>query len=61
MGKSHYYCKFFHVTLQAPHGGIFVLFFTTNHALLYLLSILIGAVVTALILGVLKKPVPTEK
>nr|MDH3163293.1 fructose-specific PTS transporter subunit EIIC [Bacillus licheniformis] len=28
---------------------------------LYLLSILIGAVVTALILGVLKKPVPTEK
>ncbi|EWH20461.1 PTS fructose transporter subunit IIABC [Bacillus haynesii] len=53
--------QFFHVTLQAPHGGIFVLFFTTNHALLYLLSILIGAVVTALILGALKKPVPTEK
>ncbi|MCY9076815.1 hypothetical protein MOE51_21095, partial [Bacillus inaquosorum] len=34
--------------------------FITNHPLLYLLSIVIGAVVMAIILGILKKPV-TEK
>ncbi|WP_409300932.1 fructose-specific PTS transporter subunit EIIC [Peribacillus sp. SCS-155] len=44
----------FNVTLPAPHGGIFVIFLV-NHKLLYLLSILIGAVVTAVILGVWKK------
>ncbi|MGF7533384.1 fructose-specific PTS transporter subunit EIIC [Bacillus mexicanus] len=51
--------EFFRVTLPAPHGGVFVAFIT-NHPLLYLLSILIGAVVMAVILGIIKKPV-TEK
>ncbi|WP_439024844.1 PTS fructose transporter subunit IIABC [Bacillus halotolerans] len=51
--------EFFRVTLPAPHGGIFVAFIT-NHPLLYLLSIVIGAVIMAMILGIVKKPV-TEK
>ncbi|MFP7232206.1 fructose-specific PTS transporter subunit EIIC [Bacillus subtilis] len=51
--------EFFRVTLPAPHGGVFVAFIT-NHPLLYLLSIVIGAVVMAVILGIVKKPV-TEK
>ncbi|MEC1749166.1 PTS fructose transporter subunit IIABC [Bacillus mojavensis] len=51
--------EFFRVTLPAPHGGIFVAFIT-NHPLLYLLSIVIGAVVMAIILGIVKKPV-TDK
>ncbi|MCY8416536.1 PTS fructose transporter subunit IIC, partial [Bacillus spizizenii] len=51
--------EFFRVTLPAPHGGVFVAFIT-NHPLLYLLSIVIGAVVMAIILGIVKKPV-TEK
>ncbi|MEG9462965.1 PTS fructose transporter subunit IIABC [Bacillus amyloliquefaciens] len=48
--------EFFRVTLPAPHGGIFVAFIT-NHPLLYLMSIVIGAIVTAVILGIVKKPV----
>ncbi|WP_348710070.1 PTS fructose transporter subunit IIABC [Bacillus subtilis] len=51
--------EFFRVTLPAPHGGVFVAFIT-NHPMLYLLSIMIGAVVMAIILGIVKKPV-TEK
>lgn len=51
--------EFFRVTLPAPRGGVFVAFIT-NHPMLYLLSIVIGAVVMAIILGIVKKPV-TEK
>ncbi|CAM4050119.1 PTS fructose transporter subunit IIA [Bacillus subtilis] len=51
--------EFFRVTLPAPHGGVFVAFIT-NHPMLYLLSIVIGAVVMAIILGIVKKPI-TEK
>lgn len=51
---------FFGCTLRAPHGGIFVLP-TIGHPVQYALSILIGAVVGALILAVLKKPLPKEK
>ncbi|AOL97261.1 Protein-N(pi)-phosphohistidine--sugar phosphotransferase [Bacillus subtilis] len=51
--------EFFRVTLPAPHGGVFVAFIT-NHPMLYLLSIVIGAVVMAIILGIVKKTV-TEK
>ncbi len=40
--------------LPAPHGGIFVLP-VVEHPLLYLLSILTGSMVTAIILGFLKK------
>jgi PTS system fructose-specific IIC component len=46
----------FGATLSVPHGGIFVLFAAT-HIPLYLLSIVIGTVVTALCIGVLKKRV----
>ncbi|MEC1409477.1 fructose-specific PTS transporter subunit EIIC [Bacillus safensis] len=51
--------EFFRVTLPAPHGGLFV-FWVTNHPVLYIISILIGAVVTAILLGILKKPVRQE-
>lgn len=45
---------FFEVTLPAPHGGIFVIGLV-NNPLLYILAILIGAAVTAIMLGVWKK------
>lgn len=51
--------EFFRVTLPAPHGGLFV-FWVTNHPVLYIISILIGAIVTAILLGILKKPVQQE-
>ena len=46
----------FGCTLMAPHGGIFV-FPVVGNALLYLLSLVIGTVISALLLGVLKKKV----
>lgn len=45
---------FFGCTLMAPHGGIFV-FATVGKPLLYILSWLIGSVVTAVMLGFIKK------
>lgn len=47
----------FGVGLPAPHGGLFVIPIVTGNPLLYVLSILIGSVVTALVVGFLKKPV----
>ena len=47
---------FFDCTLRAPHGGIFVVP-TIGNPLMYLVSILIGAVVGAVILSMLKKPI----
>lgn len=46
----------FNCTLMAPHGGIFV-FPVVGNAVFYLLSLVIGTVVSAVLLGVLKKPV----
>lgn len=46
----------FGVELPAPHGGLFVLPVVTN-PVMYLLAIVIGSVVTAVILGVIKKKV----
>ena len=48
------------IGLQAPHGGVFVLAIpnAVNHVLLYALAILAGTVVTALMLGLLKKRLP---
>jgi PTS system fructose-specific IIC component len=48
--------------LHVPHGGIFVLFIpgVINNLPLYLLSILIGTVVTAGMLYLLKRPVAAE-
>ena len=42
------------IKLMAPHGGVFVLALT-NNPLLYLLFILIGAIVSGLLFGALKK------
>lgn len=47
---------FFGCTLPAPHGGIFVLP-VIGHAGLYVVSILIGSVITALLANLLKKKV----
>ncbi|WP_294704592.1 fructose-specific PTS transporter subunit EIIC [uncultured Fusobacterium sp.] len=46
----------FGVQLPAPHGGLFVLPVVTN-PVMYLISIVLGSVVTALIIGFIKKPV----
>lgn len=43
------------IKLMAPHGGIFVIALTSN-AFLYLLFILIGAVVSGILFGFLRKP-----
>lgn len=51
---------YFGVLLPAPHGGLFVLPVVT-HPAMYLLSIVIGSVITALILGYIKKPVNEMK
>lgn len=45
---------FFGCTLMAPHGGVFV-FATVGKPLLYILSWVIGSVVTAVMLGFIKK------
>ena len=45
----------FDCTLRAPHGGIFVVP-TIGNPLMYLVSILVGAVVGCAILSILKKP-----
>jgi PTS system fructose-specific IIC component len=45
----------FGIGLPAPHGGIFVIPIITGSILLYILAILIGAFVTAVMVGLLKK------
>ena len=46
----------FKCTLMAPHGGIFV-FPVVEHALMYLVALIVGTVAGAVLLGVLKKKV----
>ncbi|MFM9329593.1 PTS fructose transporter subunit IIC [Paenibacillus mesotrionivorans] len=48
----------FDITLRAPHGGAFVLAIpnAVNHVAWYALSIVVGTLVSALLLAVLKKP-----
>ena len=46
----------FKCTLMAPHGGIFV-FPVVGHAWMYLVALVIGTVISALLLGILKKKV----
>ena len=48
----------FHCALMAPHGGIFV-FPVVGNAVMYLVALVAGTVVSALLLGVLKKKVTT--
>lgn len=47
----------FNIGLQAPHGGIFVFPLVEGGWLLYLLAVAIGAIVSAILLGFLKKPI----
>ncbi len=53
----------FDITLRAPHGGAFVLAIpnAVNHVAWYALSILVGTLVSALLLAVLKKPLQSQK
>ena len=44
----------FNCTLMAPHGGIFV-FPVVGNALMYLAALVVGTVVSAVLLGILKK------
>lgn len=44
----------FNCTLMAPHGGIFV-FPVVEHALMYVVALVVGTVVGAVLLGLLKK------
>src|SRR5699024_5148299 len=46
----------FNCTVMAPHGGIFV-FPVVGNALLYLAALVVGTVISALLLGLLKKKV----
>ncbi|MNP53882.1 PTS system fructose-specific EIIABC component [compost metagenome] len=48
---------YFGCKLMAPHGGLFVLLIPNaiNHALLYLLAIVAGSLLTAVVYAVLKK------
>ncbi|NHM29374.1 PTS fructose transporter subunit IIABC [Neobacillus terrae] len=50
----------FGIGLRAPHGGIFVVPLVEHGVLQYALAILAGAVVTAVLLGILKKPVKNK-
>ncbi|WP_022819863.1 PTS fructose transporter subunit IIABC [Fusobacterium russii] len=47
---------FFGIKIPAPHGGILVMFLSNNF-FMYLLSIVIGAAVAAVILGLIKKEI----
>lgn len=47
----------FHIGLQAPHGGIFVFPLVNGSWMLYLLAVVIGSIISAILLGILKKPV----
>jgi fructose PTS system EIIBC or EIIC component len=47
----------FKIGLPAPHGGIFVIPIVKGNPLLYVFAILVGAIVTALMVGLWKKEV----
>ncbi|CAM4032955.1 PTS fructose-like transporter subunit IIB [Pseudomonas reidholzensis] len=53
---------YFGCKLMAPHGGLFVLLIPNaiNHALLYLLAIVAGSLVTAVVYAVIKRPEQVE-
>ena len=46
----------FQCTLMAPHGGIFV-FPVVGNALMYIVALLVGSIIGAVLLGILRKPV----
>ncbi|MFT8317000.1 MAG: fructose-specific PTS transporter subunit EIIC [Sporolactobacillus sp.] len=46
--------QLWHISIPAPHGGIFVVLLS-NHAILFLIAIIIGAIISGLTLGIWKK------
>lgn len=55
-GIAGFLSALFKCTLMAPHGGVFV-FATVGQPVLYIVAWLIGSVVTAVLLGLIKKDV----
>ena len=55
-GVAGFLSALFGCTLMAPHGGIFV-FATVGNPLMYVIAWAVGSVITALLLGVIKKDV----
>ncbi|MEC3792863.1 fructose-specific PTS transporter subunit EIIC, partial [Clostridioides difficile] len=53
-------CMSLDITLMAPHGGIFVIPFACSAPVAYITCILIGTVITALIIGVIKPTIRSE-
>ncbi|WP_300727087.1 PTS fructose-like transporter subunit IIB [Pseudomonas sp.] len=53
---------YFGCKLMAPHGGLFVMLIPNaiNHALLYLLAIVAGSLLTAVVYAVVKRPEPVD-
>ncbi|WHY03433.1 PTS fructose transporter subunit IIABC [Neobacillus sp. DY30] len=47
----------FSIGLRAPHGGLFVIPLVDGSWIMYLLAVVIGSLVAALLMGFLKKPV----
>ncbi|RMP39637.1 Phosphotransferase system, fructose-specific IIBC component [Pseudomonas amygdali pv. lachrymans] len=47
---------------MAPHGGLFVMLIPNaiNHALLYLLAIIVGSVLTGVVYALIKRPEPVD-
>lgn len=54
-GVAGFLSALFGCTLMAPHGGVFV-FATVGKPLLYIAAWLVGSVITAVMLGLIKKP-----
>lgn len=52
---------FFNIGLPAPHGGIFVFPVVEGNPLLYLVSVAIGSIITAIMIGVLRPKVTKEE
>lgn len=55
-GVAGFLSALFKCTLMAPHGGVFV-FATVGNPLMYIVSWLIGSVITAVMLGFIKRDV----
>ena len=55
-GVAGFLSALFKCTLMAPHGGVFV-FATIGNPLLYIVAWLVGSVITAVMLGIIKRPV----
>ncbi|MGN2409778.1 PTS fructose-like transporter subunit IIB [Pseudomonas syringae] len=53
---------YFGCKLMAPHGGLFVMLIPNaiNHALLYLLAIIAGSLLTGVVYALIKRPEPAE-